>query len=135
MNTTSTSHRWAGPSARDLRWQRGLRLALIAAVLSGAPMLARTATAQRPATIQASAYVIDSYIATGLRPDADTATTAASALPTEALPASRQLRIAGLGVLDVRSGSGTEIRVASRVTADRGTSGTTLQVSVSYLGN
>ena len=98
-------------------------------------MLARSASAQRPATIQASAYVIDSYIATGLRLDSATATPTAAAARPPAPPASRQLRIAGLGVLDVRSGSGTEIRVASRVADAHGASGSTIQVSVTYLGN
>jgi hypothetical protein len=130
---TTASHRLAGASARSLRWQRRLGIALLAAGLSGAPLFARTASAQRPATIQASAYIIDSYIATGLRLDAVTPTAAAA--PQPVLPASRQLRIAGLGVLDVRSGPDTEIRVASRV-ADVGSAlGPTIQVSITYLGN
>lgn len=132
METTS-SYRLAGASARSLRWQRRLGVALLAAGLSGAPMFARTASAQRPATIQASAYVVDSYIATGFRSDSTMVTPAAAHTP--APPASRQIRIAGLGVLDVRSGSGTEIRVASRVADAHGASGSTIQVSVTYLGN
>jgi hypothetical protein len=132
METTS-SHRLAGASARSLRWQRRLGIALLAAGLSGAPVFARIASAQRPATIQASAYIIDSYIATGLRLDSVTPTVAAARTPV--LPASRQLRIAGLGVLDVRSGPETMIRVASRVADARGALGSTIQVSISYLGN
>jgi hypothetical protein len=134
MKTTS-SYQSAGASVRSLRWERGLGIALLAAGLSGAPMFARSASAQRPSAIQASATVIDSYIATGLRPDSAAVTPTAAAARTPALSASRQLRIAGLGVLDVRSGPGTEILVASRVADARGASGPTIQVSVSYLGN
>ena len=134
METTS-SYRSAEASARSPRWQRGLGVALLAAALSMAPLLARSASAQRPATIQASAYVIDSYIATGLRLDSATSTPASAAARPPALPASRQLRIAGLGVIDVRSGSGTEISVVSRVADARGALGPTVQVSITYLGN
>ena len=96
-------------------------------------MFARSALAQRPAAVQASAYVIDSFIATMFRTDSTTATVAATHAPAQAAP--RQVRIAGLGVLDIRSGPATEIRVASRSADARGTSGSTIQVSVSYLGN
>lgn len=98
-------------------------------------MLARTAMAQRPAAIQASAYVIDSYMSTGLRPDSAMVTPTAAAARTLAPSVSHQLRIAGLGVLDVQSGPGMEIRVASRVADARSHAGTTIQVSVTYLGN
>jgi len=97
-------------------------------------MLARTAMAQRPAAIQASAYIASSFIATGLRLDSSVTSTAAVArMPV--LPASRQLRLAGLGVLDVRSGPETEIRVASRVATPRGNSAPTITISITYLGN
>lgn len=134
METTFSS-RLAGAPARSLRWQRGLGIALFVAGLCGAPVLARTASAQRPGTIQASAFVIDSYIGTGLRADSATVTRTAATVRASELPANRQIRIAGFGVLDVRSGSGTEIRVASRIGTMRGDSVPTVTVSITYLGN
>jgi hypothetical protein len=134
METTS-SYRSAGASARSLRWQRGLGIALLAAGLSGAPLLARAASAQRPAAIQASAYVVDSYIATGLRPDSATGARPTATARAPMMHPSRQIRIIGVGVLDVRSGFDTDIRVASRVADARGALGSTIQVSVTYLGN
>ena len=130
---TTASYRSAGVSARSLRWQRRLGIALLAAGLCGAPIFARSARAQRPAAIQASAYIIDSYIATGLR--LDSVTPAAVAVRTPVLPGSRQLRITGLGVLDIQSGPDTEIRVASNLARARGALGPTIQVSITYLGN
>jgi len=144
METTS-SQRSAEASARNLPGKRGLGVALLAAGLAVAPILARPAMAQRPATIQASAYVIDSYIATRFLADSATVAPAAvrsspqpasaAAVRTDPQPASRQLWIAGLGVVSVQSGSRTEVQVASRFADARGGTGTTVQVSVTYLGN
>jgi hypothetical protein len=127
------SNRSAGAAARSLQWQRGFAALALAAGLVAAPLFARSAAAQRPATVQASAYVIDSYIATALR--AESAPTPAASAQSPALQPTRQVRIAGLGVLDVRSGSATEVSVVSRVADERGTAGRTIHVSVTYLGN
>jgi hypothetical protein len=132
MDTTSSSHSNAA-AARRLSWQRALAVTLLAAGLSGAPALARSAAAQRPAAIQASAFVTSSYMATGLRANSETVTAAAAR--RLAPPASRQVRIAGFGFLDVRSGPDTLIRVTSAVAEARDASGPTIRVSISYLGN
>jgi hypothetical protein len=131
---TISSHRPAGATALEaFARRRGLRVALLAAGCAAAALVPRAALAQRPATIRASATVVDSYLAAGVQPDSAALAAARSQGP--AANASRQVRIAGVGVLDVRSGRGTEIRVASRLSDPRGATGPTLLVSVTYLGN
>jgi hypothetical protein len=109
MATTSTP-RTPGTPARTLRLGRVLRVAALTALLAGVSLLGRTAQAQGPATVHASAYVTTSMLAAALRPDS--AGVAARALTR---PSTQRLQIAGLGTLDVQSGPGEVIRVAPGV--------------------
>ncbi|MGA2383545.1 MAG: hypothetical protein ABSG61_08925 [Gemmatimonadales bacterium] len=123
---TTSSTRTAGAPARDLRWERGLRVALLAAALAGVPLLARDAVAQRSGVIQATAYVTSSIL--GARLQADTSGAAVSATPR---PIVRRLRVEGVGVLDVRTVAGEEISVTSRLVDSVG--GPTRVVQISYV--
>jgi len=115
---TTSSGRTAGARVPDLRWKRGLCAAALTAALSGAPLLARDAVAQRSTSIRAAAYVTTSYLGARLRSDT-----------TEVVPAGasqlavRRLRLEGLGVLDVQTGPGEQVRVGPRAAepADRST--------------
>jgi len=127
---TTASKRAAGVRARDLRWERGLRLAVLAVVLAGAPFLARDAAAQRAGTIQANASVIDSYFAAAFRSDS-----ADAAVRTAPRPGTERIRIAGAGVLEVQSGPGAQVRVASRVEAPRSRSDLVVRVSISCVAS
>ena len=129
METTS-SKRAAEVSARDLRWERGLRVAVLAVVLAGAPILARDAAAQRAGAIQATATVIDSYFAAAFRSDS-----ADAAVRTPPRPGTERIRIAGVGVLEVQSGPGAQMRIVSRVEDPRSRSTLVVRVSVSYMGS
>ena len=129
MKTTS-SNRAAGVTARDLRWERGLRVAVLAVVLAGAPILARDAAAQRAGSIQATASVIDSYFATAFRSDS-----ADAAVRTAPRPGTERIRIAGIGVVEVQSGPGAQLRVVSRVEDPGSRSNLVVQVSISCVGN
>jgi hypothetical protein len=123
---TTSSKRAAGTPARNLRLGRGLSVAVLAAVLAGAPLLARDAVAQRSGAVQATAYVTASIL--GARLQQDTVGVAASATLR---PMLRRLRIEGVGVLDVRTVAGEEISVTSRVVDSRGRP--TPVVQISYL--
>jgi hypothetical protein len=129
MKTTS-SNRAAGASARDLRWERWLRVAVLAAVLAGTPVLAPDAVAQRAGTIQATASVIDSYFAAAFRSDS-----ADAAVRTAPRPGTERIRIAGIGVLEVQSGPGAQTRVVSRVADPRSRSNLVVEVSISSVGS
>jgi hypothetical protein len=129
METTS-SKRAAGMPARDLRWGRGLRVAVLTVGLAWAPVLARDAVAQRSGTIQATASVIDSQFAAAFRSDS-----ADAAVRTPPRTGTERIRIAGLGVLEVQSGPGAQVRVASRVEEPRSRSLLVVQVSISCVGS
>ena len=87
-----------------------LSVAVMSALLAGAPMLVRSAVAQRPASIQASAYVTNSIIAVALRPDSE------GVAPRAAMrPFTQRLLISGVGTLDVQAGPGEVIRVSPMV--------------------
>jgi hypothetical protein len=102
---TASVGRVAGIPARVLRGAGAFRAAALAALLLGAPALARGARAQE-AAVRASAKVITSVVEAGLLPDS-------AAVARASLRAVEQLiPIAGVGVLDVRSGPGQAIRVA-----------------------
>ena len=115
---TTSSGRTAGTWVPDLRWKRGLGVAALAAALSGVPVLARDAVAQRSTSIQAAAYVTTSYLGARFRSD----TTEVAAAGASQLAVQR-LRLGGLGVLDVQTGPGEQVRVGSRtdVPANRST--------------
>jgi hypothetical protein len=117
-------------SARDLRWERGLRVAGLAVALAGAPTFARDAAAQRAGTIQATASVIESYVAAAFRSDS-----ADAAVRTPPRPGTERIRIAGVGVLEIQSGPGAQMRVASRVEDPRRQSNLVVRVSISCVGN
>jgi hypothetical protein len=103
-----TSWGWAARARLpDLRWKRGLAVAALASLLTGAPALARAAHAQRSASVAATAFVTTSLL--GARLQSDSA--AAVAVPR---PAVRRLRIEGLGVLDVEAGPADQVRIGSR---------------------
>jgi hypothetical protein len=129
MNSTS-ANRAAGVGARDLRWERGLRVAVLSVVLAGAPLLARDAAAQRAGSIQATASVSDSYFATAFRSDS-----ADAAVRTASRPGTERIRIAGVGVVEVQSGPGAQLRVVSRVEDPRSRGNLVVQVSISCVGN
>ena len=88
------------------------RTAVLAALLAGAPLLARSAQAQRSGSIHASALVTQSLLGARLRPDAGAATQPA------ANPTVRRLRLPRVGVVDVLTGPGEEIRVARQSAKD-----------------
>ena len=121
---TTSSTRTAGAPARDLRWERGLRVAVLAAVLAGAPLLARDAVAQRSGAIQATAYVTASILGARLQSH-----TSGAAVSAALRPMLRQLRVEGVGVLDVRTVAGEEISVTSRVVDSRGCPTRVVQIS------
>ena len=102
---TASVLRMAGIPALVLRGTGALRAAGLAALLLGAPALARLAHAQE-AAVRASAKVITSVVEAGLLPDSAVAARA----PLRAVE--QRIPIAGVGVLDVRSGPGQAIRVA-----------------------
>ena len=129
METTS-SKRAAGMPARDLRWGRGLRVAVLTVGLAGAPVLAREAVAQRSGTIQATASVIDSQFAAAFRSDS-----ADAAVRTPPRPGAERIRIAGVGVLEVQSGPGAQTRIVSRPGDPRSRSLLVVQVSISCVGS
>ena len=74
-------------------------------VLAAAPFAVRDALAQGPHAIGAVAMVAAPHLAIAMHSDS------ASAVDTSDV---RQLRIAGVGVLDIRSASGAAIRIAPR---------------------
>jgi len=119
--------RIANGGARDLPLGRLLRVVALAAALGVAPLLARTARAQRTAAIQASAYVIHSYLGAGFSQDSVGLTARASLRPPTA-----RLTIAGVGVLDIQTGSDGQMPVTSEV-PDRSGHGT-VSILVSFVG-
>jgi len=121
---TTSSTRTAGTPARNLRLERGLRVALLAAALAGAPLLARNAVAQRSGSVQATAYVTSSILGARLQPDTTGATVSAALRPML-----RRLLVEGVGVLDVRTVAGEEISVTSRVVDSRGRPAPVVQIS------
>jgi hypothetical protein len=125
--TTTSLERTAGTPARDLRWERGLKVAVLVAVMVAAPLLTRNAVAQRASVIQATAYVTASYLGAGLQQDSVRAAT----LHAAPRPVAQRLRIEGIGVVDVQTGPGEAIRV-SRVANPRGL--TTVVVQICYVG-
>jgi len=127
---TTSAKRAAGVPARDLRWERGLRVAVLVVVLAWAPVLARDAAAQRSGTIQATASVIDSYVAAAFRSDS-----ADAAVRTPPRPGTERIQVAGVGVLEVQSGPGAQVRVASHIEDPRGRTRLVVQVSISCVGN
>lgn len=129
MKATS-SKRAAGMPARDLRWGRGLRAAVLTVGLAWAPVLARDAVAQRSGTIQATASVIDSQFAAAFRSDS-----ADAAVRTPLRTGTERIRIAGVGVLEVQSGPGAQMRVVSRPGDPRSRSPLVVQVSISCVGS
>ena len=110
MKATTLLLRTAGSPAHKLHLSRVLGVAVMSALLAGAPMLVRSAEAQRPASIQASAYVTSSMIAVALRTDSVVAARAMT------LPFTQRLSVLGVGSLDVQSGPGEVVRVSPMVT-------------------
>lgn len=104
MATTSRS-RLAGASAPASRLDRWLRVAALTALLAALPLLATGLRAQEPVAIHASAYVSRSVLAACVRPDSGSA--ARAIVP----PATRRIRIEGVGLVDVQTGSGEAVRV------------------------
>ena len=119
--------RVAAGRAQGVLLGRGLRAATLAAVLVAAPVLARTAHAQRTGAIQATAYVIPSYLGAGVRLDS-TATPVGPA----SRPVTQRLTIEGVGVVEIQTGADGQVPVTSRV-VDR-QSRKTLAILISYLG-
>jgi hypothetical protein len=107
-----------------LRWKRGLRVVALAAVLISVPVLARDAIAQRSARVQASAYVTISYLGARLLPDAAGAAGVASPQPT-----GQRLRLAGLGVLDVQTGPGEQVRIGAGATESASRSAVVVEIA------
>ncbi len=101
----TSSIRTAADSLRERNWRRALALA---ALLLVAPWLSHTALAQRPAGIRATATVVGPPAALALSGDT---VRAVSGLET------RQVRVAGIGVLHIRSGTGAAVRVATPAAA------------------
>ncbi len=93
----------------SLRLDQLLRIAVLSALLAGAPLLVRSAVAQRLGSIQASAYVTTSILAVALRPDSVPVAARASLLPV-----AECVRMAGVGTIDVRVGPGDAVLVSSR---------------------
>jgi len=123
---TTSSGRTAGVRVQDLRWKRGLRVAVLAAALSGVPVLARHALAQRSASVQAAATVTTSYLGARLLSDTtEVAPAGASRL------AVRRLRLEGLGVLDVQTGPGEQVRIGAR--SGESASPSTVVVQIAYV--
>jgi len=122
----TTSHPHTAAPAPGHRLVVGIRAAVLAALLAGAPPLARQATAQRPAAIRAAAYVTTSILAAGWRAEA-----AGAVLRVP--PAAERVRIAGVGTLDVQSGPGEAVRVSPRV--EDATHQSTIVVEVCIIGS
>jgi len=120
MATSSFSPR-AGTPAPVSRLVPWLRVAALAATLAGLPLLASKAGAQQPAAIRASAYVSHSIL------DAVVRTDSPASARGQAAPATEQLRIAGVGLLDVQTGPGEAVRVG-RAEDARGDATVTVQV-------
>jgi len=80
------------------------RTAVLAALLAGAPLLARSARAQRSGSIRASAVVTQSVLGARLRSDSVAAAPAA-------LSRVRRLRLPDVGVVEIQSGPGQVVRV------------------------
>jgi hypothetical protein len=104
---TTTLLRTAGALARTSRLEHLFRLAVLTTLLVGAPMLVRSAVAQRPASIRAAAFVTTSIIAAAVRADS-----AGVASTLDLRPNTQRFVIAGVGMLDVEAGPGEAIRVA-----------------------
>ena len=75
------------------------------ALLAALPLLAPRLSAQQPVAIRASAYVSTSVLAAVVRPDSGSA--ARPVVP----PATRRIRIEGVGLVDVQTGPGEAVRV------------------------
>jgi len=105
MATTSLSPRAGAPASASgpARWPR---VAALTALLAGLPLLATGLRAQQPVAIHASAYVSASVLAAVLRPDSGSAG-ARAIVP----PATRRIRIEGVGLVDVQMGPGEAVRV------------------------
>jgi len=114
-------------SARPLG-AAALRVLVLAAALSTAPVLAPAARAQRSGAVQASAYVVSSYLGAGLRQD----TAAAPRVPS-ARPVALRLHIDGLGSVEVETGRGAEVPYVSRAVKRAGR--TTVTVLISYVNS
>jgi hypothetical protein len=117
----------AGTRARAQLLGRSLRVAVLAAVLAAAPLLARNASAQRSGTIQASAYVVQSYLGAGLRPDST------GDVRANLRPAARQVAIEGVGVVEVMTGNDGQVPVTSLVVDRRGRK--TVAILISFVGS
>jgi len=117
----------ASARARAQLVGRCLRAAALAAVLAAAPGLARNASAQRTGAIQATAYVVPSYLGAGLRTDS------AGAVRANQRPVARQLTIQGVGVVEVMTGSDGQVPIASLVVDRR--SRKTVAVLISFVGS
>jgi len=105
-----------------------LRALALAAALSAAPLLAPAARAQRSGAVQATAYVVSSYLGAGLRHD----TLAAPQLPS-ARPVALRLDIDGLGSVEIETGRGAEVPYVSRAETRAGR--TTVTVLISYVNS
>jgi len=110
----------------DLRWKRGLTVAALAAGLAGAPALAREAAAQQSAYVHAAAYVTTSYVGARLRSDT-TQPPAAGATRF----AVWQLRLEGLGVLELQTGPGEQVRVGK--SSGEPASRSTVVIQIAYV--
>jgi len=107
----------------SLRLDQILRIAVMSILLAGTPMLVRSAVAQRPGSIRASAYVTTSILAVALRPDS-----AGVAARATVRPFTQRLWIVGVGTLDVQTGPGEVIRVAPMVEDSRHQTNVIVQV-------
>ena len=105
---------------------RGLRVAVLTAVLVATPLLARNASAQRSGSIQATATVITSNLGAGFRQDS-----VGAPVRPAARPASRALVIEGVGLLEIQTGPGAEPPLASRVVDRRGA---TVAIQIFFVG-
>jgi hypothetical protein len=100
----------AGAPAQELRLRNVLRVALMTALLVGAPMVTRNALAQRSVAVHASTFVTQSFLGARFQPDS-------AGVPARSMPRPlvTQVRIGGFGMLDVQTGPGVVIRVAPQV--------------------
>jgi hypothetical protein len=95
--------------------------------MGGCPLLVGKAAAQRPAAIQASAFVSTSVLAVVVRSDS---------APVEErvlAPATERVRIAGAGIIEVQRGPGGQVLVGPLPADARAES--TVVVQVSSLGS